>query len=196
MMTIPQYRRFSVSAITMLICGMLLSSADASDKKTGTGAQIYQKLCIECHAKNGQGVTEKANPFQGQKSLAELTMLIEETMPEEDPELCEGEDAKQVAQYVFDRFFSPDEQDQSQASRIQLSHMTVRQYFYTTADLMSHFLGNARVTNKENGLRAEYFSTRNFKGDKRVEKRIDPVVSFQFGDKAPTRKSRTPKSSP
>lgn len=188
MMTIPQYRRFSVSAITLLICGMLLSSADAADKKTVTGAQIYQKLCIECHAKNGQGVTEKANPFQGQKSLAELTMLIEETMPEEDPELCEGEDAKQVAQYVFDRFFSPDEQDQSQASRIQLSHMTVRQYLYTTADLMSHFLGNARVTNKENGLRAEYFSTRNFKGDKRVEKRIDPVVSFQFGDKAPHEK--------
>lgn len=186
-MTIPQYRRFQISVYTVLVCGVLFSSARAAAPKPASGAQIYRKMCVECHAKNGQGVTDKANPFHGRKSLAELTMLIDETMPEEDPELCQGEDAKQVARYVFERFFSPEENKQN-ASRIQLSHLTVRQYLYTTADLMAHFLGSARVTSKEQGLRAEYFSSRRFKRDERVEKRIDPVVHFQFGDKAPHEK--------
>ncbi|QDT27948.1 DUF1592 domain-containing protein [Gimesia panareensis] len=187
MMTIPIYRRLPVAVFAFLIWGMLLTSVRAADNKPINGAQIYQKMCVSCHAKNGQGVTDKANPFHGRKTLQELTMLIDETMPEEDPELCQGKEAEQVAQFVFERFFSPEE-DKGNASRIQLTHLTVRQYLYTTADLMSHFLGNARVTSKENGLRAEYFSSRRFNGKDRVEKRIDPVVDFQFGDKKPLEK--------
>lgn len=164
------------------------NASGAAESNPKTGAAIYRKLCIECHATNGKGVTDKANPFQGRKTLDELTMLIEETMPEEDPELCKGEDARQVAEYVLQHFFTSTAGENSQSARVQLSHMTVRQYLYTTSDLMSSFLGTAKTTTKERGLRAEYYSTRNFRGDKRVEKRIDPVVNFQFGDKTPVDK--------
>ena len=164
------------------------STGTAAETKPPTGEQIYRKLCTQCHATNGQGVKDKANPFHGMKTLVELTTLIEETMPEEDPEICQGKDAEQAARYVFQQFFSKDAGAASEMARVQLSHLTVRQYLFTTSDLLSNFLGTARITTPERGLRAEYFSSRNFQGDKRVEKRIDPVVNFQFGDKAPVEK--------
>lgn len=193
MMTSLQHLTFRFSLSTPLLCGLLISLSSgtalkAAEKNFVAGEQIYRKMCVECHATNGQGVTDKANPFHGRKTLVELTTLIEETMPEEDPELCRGDDAKQVAQYVLQRFFTNKKQDTGNSSRIQLSRLTVRQYLYTTSDLLAYFLGNAKVTSKEQGLRAEYFSSRNFKGDKRVEKRIDPVVHFQYGEKAPLEK--------
>ena len=102
------------------------NASGAAESNPKTGAAIYRKLCIECHATNGKGVTDKANPFQGRKTLDELTMLIEETMPEEDPELCKGEDARQVAEYVLQHFFTSTAGENSQSARVQLSHMTVQ----------------------------------------------------------------------
>ncbi|NJN36439.1 MAG: hypothetical protein HC794_04490 [Nitrospiraceae bacterium] len=39
-------------------------------------------------------------PLYGDRSLASLTRRIERTMPEEEPELCVGEDAAAVAKAV------------------------------------------------------------------------------------------------
>ena len=163
-------------------------TVSAAEPKPFTGKQIYQKMCVECHAANGLGVTKKANPFHGRKSLAELTTLIEETMPEEDPELCQGKEAERAAQYVFDQFYAKDSGAASENARVQLSHLTVRQYLSTTADLMSYFLGSAKRTNPVHGLSAEYDDSRRMQKDKRVLKRIDPLVNFQFGAKAPVDK--------
>ncbi|WP_299463769.1 DUF1592 domain-containing protein [uncultured Gimesia sp.] len=180
--------RFRVESICLLwgffFFGFQLTG-NAAEAKPLLGEQIYRKMCVDCHATNGEGVKDKANPFHGMKTLIELTTLIDETMPEEDPETCQGKDAEQVAQYVFQRFYAKDSDSASAIARVQLSHLTVRQYLFTTSDLMSNFLGSAKVTTPERGLRAEYFSSRGFQGDKRVEKRVDPVINFQFGDKAP-----------
>ena len=180
--------RFRVESICLLwgffFFGFQLTG-NAAEAKPLLGEQIYRKMCVDCHATNGEGVKDKVNPFHGMKTLIELTTLIDETMPEEDPETCQGKDAEQVAQYVFQRFYAKDSDSASAIARVQLSHLTVRQYLFTTSDLMSNFLGSAKVTTPERGLRAEYFSSRGFQGDKRVEKRVDPVINFQFGDKAP-----------
>ncbi|WP_339734335.1 DUF1592 domain-containing protein [uncultured Gimesia sp.] len=191
MIASPQHHhfRFRMTALCLLwgICCFGFSmTTQAAETKSLTGEQIYRKMCVECHAASGQGVTDKANPFHGMKSLVELTTLIDETMPEEDPELCQGEDAKRAAQYVYDRFFT--KATAGKSARVQLSHLTVRQYLFTTADLMAHFLGNAKATNTERGLNAEYYDSRSMRRDKRVIKRIDPVVNFQFGDKKPVDK--------
>ncbi|QDT97255.1 DUF1592 domain-containing protein [Gimesia aquarii] len=164
------------------------STAELIEAKPLTGEQIYRKMCIQCHAANGQGVDDKANPLQGHKSLAELSMLIHETMPEEDPETCQGEEAKRVAEYVFKRFYTKDSQSANQSARVQLSRLTVRQYLYTTADLMANFLGHARTTNQKRGLNAEYYDSRSLRRDKRILQRIDPVVNFQFDNKKPVEK--------
>lgn len=174
------------SCLLSVLC--LESPLNALEPQSLTGKQIYQKMCVECHAENGQGISEKANPFQGSKSIAELTALIEETMPEEDPELCQGEQAERAAQYVFNQFYAKNQKADSQKSRVQLSHLTVRQYLSTTADLMSNFFGKARITNPERGLRGEYYNSRNMRRDKSVLKRIDPRINFQFGTKAPVEK--------
>lgn len=178
----------SLSLIGCLYILAFQITVNAVEPKPLAGKQIYQKLCIECHAANGQGVTDKANPFHGRKSLIELTTLIDETMPEEDPELCQGKQAEQVALYVFNRFYTNHTGSASDTARVQLSHLTVRQYLCTTADLMSYFLGNAKVTNSERGLSAEYYNSRNMRRDKRVLKQIDPRVNFQFGTKKPIEK--------
>lgn len=183
--------RFHMTALSLLsgICCLIFSqTVYAAAPKPLTGEQIYRKMCVECHATNGQGVTDKANPFHGMKTLVELTTLIDETMPEEDPELCQGDDAKRAAQYVFDRFYAKHVAAADKSARVQLSHLTVRQYLFTTSDLLSHFLGNAKVTSKERGLNAEYYDSRSIRRDKRVVKRIDPVVNFQFGNKKPDEK--------
>lgn len=193
MIASQQHQNVRLSLIAVCVFGSLCcfgvtTPVNAADTKPSSGAQIYQKLCVECHAKNGKGVTDKANPFHGMKTLVELTTLIDETMPEEDPELCQGADAKRVAQYVHERFFHKESDSAAESSRIQLSHLTVRQYLFTTADLMSEFLGTARINNKDRGLNAEYYDSRNMRKDKRVEKRVDPTVNFQFGDKKPHEK--------
>ncbi len=193
-MIAPQNRRYlqlRVHTLCLLSALCFLSlpiTNNLAEAKPLTGEQIYRKMCIQCHAANGQGVADKANPLQGHKSLAELSMLIHETMPEEDPETCQGEEAKQAAEYVFKRFYAKDSTSANQSSRIQLSRLTVRQYLYTTADLMANFLGNAKVTNQKRGLNAEYYDSRNMRRDKRILQRTDPVVQFQFGNKKPVDK--------
>ncbi|MCE9520432.1 MAG: cytochrome c, partial [Verrucomicrobia bacterium] len=48
------------------------------------GAAIYQKLCMECHGKNGGGVAGKYDEsLAGDRSLEALAHKIEKTMPED-----------------------------------------------------------------------------------------------------------------
>lgn len=152
------------------------------------GHKIYVEQCAKCHGNDGQGVADvNEQPLGGMKSLAELVKLIDETMPEEAPETCSGQDAELVAKYVFETFYSAAAKEEIAAARIRLSRLTVRQYLSTAADLMAEFKGLARV-GEQRGLKAEYFKDRRFRGDQRAEQRIDPLVDFDFGDKVPHEK--------
>ena len=61
-------------------------------------------------------------PLAGKRSLAELVKLITETMPDEKPERCAGEEAEAVALYVFNEFYTP-RANAPQAARIELSQL-------------------------------------------------------------------------
>jgi cytochrome c5 len=164
-----------------------ISTTAVAAEKGLTGREIYRKQCARCHGGDGQGVAKvDAKPLKGNKSLAELTKLINDTMPEKKPELCVGDDAKKVARYIYNAFYSPQARKHGPA-RIELARLTVPQYLNSVADLLADGRGPVRV-GKERGLNAEYYSSRQFRNNARVEKRIDPRVSFNWVKTSPHKK--------
>lgn len=150
-----------------------------------SGEVIFRELCASCHGAKGEGVkTEYAQPLVGDKPLAELTELIDKTMPEGEPEKVDGVEAQNVAKYVYDTFYSPVAQARNAPPRIELSRLTVRQYQNSVADLIGTFR-LAMAWPAERGLRGEYSKSRRSRGGDRVIDRVDPVVNFDFGDKSP-----------
>ncbi len=175
-----QLRWSVLVALTGLAIVLPLSRAIAEEK---TGEQIYRQLCASCHGPAGEG-NEDYPPLVGDKSLLELTKLIEQTMPEGDPEACVGEDAKKVAAFIYDAFYSEDAQIRNQKPRIELSRLTVRQYQNAVLDLIGGFRWSGNWDEKR-GLKAQYHNDRRLRGDKRVIERIDPVVDFHYVEGSP-----------
>jgi mono/diheme cytochrome c family protein len=148
------------------------------------GEQIYQQRCVMCHGPQGEGTADHPKPLTGDRSLAELTRVIEETMPEGAPEECVGDEAARVAAYIQQAFYSPAAQARLHPPRVELSRLTVRQYQNVAADLIGSFRDHGRPAD-ERGLRGEYFNDRRIRGDKRVLDRRDAVVDFDFGAESP-----------
>jgi len=156
-----------------------LSAGNASDELIH-GRQIYKSQCAECHGAKGKGVVGvHENPLHGTKSLKELIDYINESMPEAEPELCRGEDAADVARYIFESFYSIEARAENEPARVELARLTVRQYENTLADLLASFIGQASVGD-ERGVSGEYFSGRRFNRRERALQRVDPQVSFDF----------------
>ena len=152
-----------------------------------TGEQIYKAQCAKCHGGAGEGTAEYAEPLIGDKSVVELAKIIDQTMPEDDPQKCVGEDAKRVAAYIYDAFYSPIAQARNRPARIELSRLTVRQYQNVVLDLVGSFRPPGKWTD-ERGLRGEYYKSRRAGGRDREIDRIDPNVQFDFGEAGPSDK--------
>lgn len=174
-----------LTCICALISGFLLSPAAlAADETVPVGERIYAQHCASCHGDAGQGVKgEYSKPLHGSDSVAQLARYIERWMPEDEPELVVGEDAKQVARYIYDAFYSPIAQARHAPPRIELTRLTVRQYRNAVADLVASFRGDA-PRHEQQGLEGEYFKGRRLDRDEVLE-RIDPEVRFDFGAKLP-----------
>ena len=152
------------------------------------GQQIYVQHCASCHGTQGEGVADKQpEPLVGDRSLQELTEVINETMPEDDPDQVVGDAAKAVAQYVYDAFYSAVAQARNKPPRVELSRLTVRQYQNAIADLIGSFTGVSNWDQRR-GLNGEYFNAKNFRRDKRVIERTDAMVDFDFGEGSPGEK--------
>ncbi|MGC1274722.1 MAG: DUF1592 domain-containing protein [Planctomycetaceae bacterium] len=150
-----------------------------------TGEQIWRESCAACHGEKGGGSADAyADPLVGDRPLAELTKVIDETMPEGDPEALSPEDSAKVAAYVYDAFYSPDAQARNQPPKIELSRLTVRQYRNAVADLAGSFRGAAE-RGDAHGLKAEYYRDRRTRRDNLVIERIDPQIAFNFGVGSP-----------
>src|SRR5688500_18197971 len=105
---------------TLLTCLLLVlapalavRAADApvagSTAAQRTGEQVYHQMCMRCHGPEGEGVAGKYDEaLVGDKSVETLVDLITRTMPEDEPGTCTGEDAKAVAGYVYEKFYSPE----------------------------------------------------------------------------------------
>ena len=165
---------------------MLLVSGVATAAESKTGEQIYRTLCASCHGAAGEGTEDKySEPLVGDRSVTELAAIIDKTMPEDAPEKCVGEDAKKVAAYIHDAFYSPVAQARNKPARIELSRLTVRQYRNAVTDLVGSFRSAPSAWGTERGLKAEYYKNRRFRSSDRQIERIDPQVQFDFGVESP-----------
>jgi hypothetical protein len=153
-----------------------------------TGPEIFKKQCAMCHGKNGEGVKGKfEDPLQGERSLEKLTRYIERNMPDDKPGSCVGENATNVAKYIYNAFYSREARLRgAKPPRIELARLTNRQYLNSVADLLKEFTGRDGSLSEEHGLRANYYNSRHF--DKSVVERTDGQVDFDFGEGLPDEK--------
>ena len=157
------------------------------------GAKIYQKLCLECHGEAGEGVEGYADdPLYGNRSIESLTGRIERTMPEDEEDLCVGEDAKAVAEYIYHAFYSEEARARNTPARIDLTRLTEPQFRNSVADLILGFRGNIGFP-EEHGFRAHYYGGFKFndREEYRKEKKkdrfetTDSLIRFDFGEGIP-----------
>ncbi len=166
---------------------MRFVNADNSldDQRLSKGSVIYKSKCASCHGEKGEGGTKQyQEPLTGDASRKELAKRISDTMPEEDPESCVGEDAEAVAEFVFDQFYSDAAQVRNRPPRIGLARLTGPQLRQSLADLYSHFGGTPKSTN-ERGVNATYFDGPSWKNENKKIERLDPVIQFDFGHNSP-----------
>lgn len=155
-------------------------------ERASRGQEIYQQLCAKCHGGRGEGVKgEYEEPLVGDWSIARLARVIDRTMPDDDPKKCKGKDAEEVARYIHDAFYSREARARNQTARIELAHLTNRQYLNSVADLLKHFIGQGDAVGPERGLRAEYYKSRSPRRGDRAFERLDPQVNFDYGAGSP-----------
>lgn len=174
--------KFAPAVVALAVLG---SFAPAQEKKEKSGEVIYRQMCAKCHGAKGEGAKAYPTPLVGDKSLAQLAKVIDDTMPEGSPDLLDAAESRRVAEYMYDAFYSPTAQAKINPPRVELSRLTVKQYRNSIADTLSAFRAPAPKLDDKQGLRGEYFNSRNFQGNKRQIDRLDPEVKFDFAKEAP-----------
>lgn len=209
----PLARSFALLIAYASLMFVGLGNAHAEEVAAFTshpGAKIYRDRCASCHGDHGQGVKDKYDDtLTGTRSVAGLSRLIEKTMPEGKEGTCTGDDARNVAAYIFDAFYSPAAQAKIRPVREAFSRLTINQYRNSVSDLLGRFRpGFDRVQSKEQGLKITYngftiptpeeIAARNAEKDgkkrdelqkkmKRPEKleRVEPGVNIHLGAESP-----------
>ncbi|NRB72895.1 MAG: DUF1592 domain-containing protein [Verrucomicrobiales bacterium] len=173
---------------------LLSTGAHAIDLENHPGKAIYRNLCAECHADDGQGVEDLADdPLVGSRTLESLAGRIERTMPEDEEDLCVGEDARIVAEYIYHAFYSEEARARNTPARIDITRLTEPQYRNSIADLVQTFRATLNYP-EDRGLKATYFGGYKF-NDRKEQKdqnkkdrydRNDPFVKVDFGTGIPS----------
>jgi len=161
-----------------------------------SGEVVYREDCLRCHGPMGQGVAGKSDePLLGEKSVAFLAKYIAREMPEDDPGTLSTAEALASAQYIHAAFYSAEARARNNPPRLELAHLTERQYRESVTDLLGSFRRGSS-THESGGLAAVYRglkdgdSTNTDKNEAKFLERVDPVISFDFGTKAPAAGSR------
>ena len=95
--------KITITVLLFLCAGSFCYSLEIN----GPGKQMYMKQCSSCHGDKGEGVKgEYEEAMLGDWSLSKLTRYVIKSMPDDDPDLCVGDDAAQVAKYIFNAFYS------------------------------------------------------------------------------------------
>lgn len=178
-----------LGAALWLAVGCCVSAKDLSHHP---GRAIYQKLCLECHGENGEGNDEhEVDPLVGTRDLASLAGRIERTMPEDKAELCVGEDARVVADYIYHAFYSAEAQARLRPVYPDVTRLTAPQLENSVADVIGSFLNVGHAPQMEKrGLKGRYTlddRTKAGNNDFKREKfeRDDPVIRFDYGSGIP-----------
>jgi len=157
------------------------------------GEVVYREDCMRCHGPVGQGVAGKADePLVGEKSIASLAKYIVREMPENNPGALSLADATASAEYIHKAFYSAEARARNHPPRIELAHLTVRQYRESIADLLASLRGASSTT--ESGGLAGTYRERPERDPKKPDQnrpeatfkqQVDPVIDFDFKDKPP-----------
>jgi hypothetical protein len=137
----------------------------------------------------GEGVKgEFEDPLHGDRSLASLAKRIDKTMPEDNEELLNAEESAQVAEYIYNAFYSAEAREKSAPPAKQsFSRLTVPQIRNSIADI---FADPTFVWSKERGLAARYTSKgvtalQGMGGGNQVVMRKDRQIAFNWGEQSP-----------
>jgi hypothetical protein len=151
------------------------------------GAHLFKLKCAACHGPQGQGAKKYNKPLEGSRSVAQLSKLIFDTMPESNPGSLSEPEAKAVAAYIYDAFYSPIARERNRPARVELARLTVKQYRQAVADVVASF--RKPITwGGPNGLKGEYYAGRRLggRGGAALE-RLDPQVEFDFKADTPVK---------
>jgi hypothetical protein len=175
--TVTSLRFLGVLSVFSVIPTGYLSAQETSQSQE-RGKAIWNTQCVSCHGERGEGVAGKyEHRLSGPASLEELASLIEQTMPEDEPEKCVGEDARAVAEFLRAEIL--EDQAPPVQVRRELLHLTNDQYHCAVADLGERFLGKSQI-GAGRGLKARYFDGRNFDEKKLVAEQVDPRIDFDW----------------
>jgi hypothetical protein len=194
----PLSRSLKILAILVVVGGLAFAGRQGQRyyKKNlaapRAGEVVYREDCMRCHGPVGQGVAGKADePLVGEKSVASLAKYIAREMPENDPGTLSVADATASAEFIYQAFYSAEARARNHPPRIELAHLTVRQYRESIADLLGSLRG-AVTTTESGGLAGSYRGlpdgdTTNVsaKNEIKLIDRVDPTLDFDFGNKAP-----------
>ena len=161
-----------------------------------SGEVVYREECLRCHGSMGQGVAGKSDePLVGETSIASLAKYVAKEMPEDDPGALSAAESLASAEFIHKAFYSPEARARNNPPRLELAHLTDRQYRESITDLLGSFRrGNA--TSESGGLAAVYRglkdgdSTNTNKNEAKFLDRVDPAIDFDFGAKAPAAGAR------
>jgi len=179
-------RQFKFAALSLLGSLLAQPQLDAAERSL-SGQAIYKQLCAKCHGKTGGGVKGKYDDaLHGDWSLEKLTRYIDKNMPDDAPEKCVGEDAAEVARYIYDAFYSREARARNHPPRVELARLTNRQYVQTIADLIKSFGPSDDPPGSERGLRGNFRPrTRRGQEERKSFDRVDRQVCYTFGTNSP-----------
>jgi hypothetical protein len=174
-------QRFPFSALALVT--LFPVAVFAQDRN---GRTFYEERCAACHGLQGEGSEDHyPQALEGDRSREQLARFIAGSMPPDKPGAYGIEDARLVAAYIYDAFYSPEARATHQPPGIEMARLTARQHANVVADLMVAFYGSAGGE-KQLGLRGNY-ATINADGQgKQVLSRIDPEIKFDFGASSPS----------
>lgn len=171
-------------ALLVLLLGLILPVW--SNPKPHPGQGVYVKHCAECHGERGQGVEDEySKPLIGDWPLEKIIRYVDKTMPDYEPELVKGKEAEEVSKFIFESFYQKPELFKKD-SKVQLARLTNRQFRQSLSDLFAQIEGQAQLINPKSGLSAKYYNSEGMnKKKKQHSERLDPIIKFDFGEKAP-----------
>lgn len=168
-----------LSRLLTIILGFIVSLPSTLALAASDGEALYKEQCIDCHGDRGQGTDVYSSPLAGDLPVVRLTEVIEQTMPEGEPELCVTGDARAVAAYIHSAFYSPLAQARLRPARVDLSRLTSRQYKQTVLDLAQSFTWHGKQ-DQQRGLKAEFFRGKRPAKEKQAFDEVVPGVDFQL----------------
>ncbi len=182
----PVVRSFLLLSLHLLAASVDAGQSGQPGSVLERGRAIYERQCISCHGPNGIGTTEAPSAIFGDRPTSDLADLISRTMPQDSPGDCIGDDARVVAEWMQQAFYSPEAQARLNPPRIELSRLTVSQHRNAIADLAMSFRWY-HAPGKDRGLKAEYSAESKQEGrrGKKVFERIDANIDFSFGAGSP-----------